>query len=79
MTYKANDCVDLSQTYESQLAEPPDYSRDVTTLVTDYLTALRKQVLRSLEQKFSKAAISTYRLDWVITVPAVCTSFQSLD
>jgi molecular chaperone DnaK (HSP70) len=71
MHYKAEDCVDLSQTYQSELAEPPDYSRDVTTLVTDYLSALRKQVMRELERKFTAAALKSYRIDWVITTPAV--------
>lgn len=71
MHYKADDCVDLSQTYESHLAEPPDYSRDATTLVTDYLTALRKQVMKELERKFTAAALKSYRVEWVITTPAV--------
>ena len=71
MTYKADDCVDLTQSYTNHLAEPPDYKRKPTDLVADYLTALRKQVIKSLEQKFTAAALRTYRIEWVITTPAV--------
>lgn len=71
MVYKANDCVDLSQSYASELAEPPDYSRNTQTLVTDYLTALRKQVMKTLAEKFGNAAMKTANIEWVITTPAV--------
>lgn len=71
MVYKANDCVDLSQSYASELAEPPDYSRSAQTLVTDYLTALRKQVMKALAEKFGNAAMKTANIEWVITTPAV--------
>jgi hypothetical protein len=71
MTYKAEDCVDLTKTYASELAEPPDYSRDATTLVSDYLTALRKQTLSCLRQKYGQHPINQAQIDWVITTPAV--------
>lgn len=71
MTYKADECVDLSKAYSNELAEPPDYSRDATTLVSDFLTALRKQALSALKSKYGEAALSQARIDWVITTPAV--------
>src|SRR5205809_5508127 len=71
MTYKAEECVDLSKSYANELADPPDYSRDATTLVSDYLTALRKQALLALKLKYGEAALNQARIDWVITTPAV--------
>jgi molecular chaperone DnaK (HSP70) len=71
MIYKANTCVDMGETYENELAEPPDYSRSATKLCTDYLTALRKQTERTLEDAYGAQALKTRRIDWVITVPAI--------
>jgi hypothetical protein len=71
MTYKAEECVDLSKSCVSELAEPPDYSRDAITLVSDYLTALRKQALLALKSKYGEATLSRAPIDWVITTPAV--------
>jgi molecular chaperone DnaK (HSP70) len=70
MVYKAEDCVDMAQIHENELAEPPDYSRSATKLCTDYLTSLRKQTQRTLEDKYG-TALKTMRINWVITVPAV--------
>lgn len=71
MTYRADDCVDFSTTYVNRLAEPPPYSKDATTLVTDYLTALRKNVEKTLMKKLGKEALNRTHVTWVITTPAV--------
>jgi molecular chaperone DnaK (HSP70) len=71
MVYKAEDCVDLAQSYENDLADPPDYSRSATKLCTDFLTALRKQASLTLEDKYGTSALKTMRINWIITVPAV--------
>jgi molecular chaperone DnaK (HSP70) len=82
MTYKADDCIDFSTTYVNQLAEPPPYSKDTTTLVTDYLTALRKNVEKTLMRKLGKEALTRTRITWVITTPAVWSKkaqYQTLE
>ena len=71
MVYKASDCVDFEQKYSNELADPPDYSRSVTKLVTDYLTALRKQAQKTLDDKYGASALKTMGINWVITVPAI--------
>src|SRR5215471_17742895 len=71
MTYKPADCVDLSQSYSSELAEPPDYSRSAATLVADYLTALKKQAMKTVERSYGSSALKQVRINWVITTPAV--------
>jgi molecular chaperone DnaK (HSP70) len=71
MIYKAESCVDMTDTYENELADPPDYSRTATKLCTDYLAALRKQAQKTLEATYGAYALKTKRIDWVITVPAV--------
>jgi molecular chaperone DnaK (HSP70) len=71
MLYKAETCVDMTETYENELADPPDYSRSATKLCTDYLTALRKQTQKAMEETYGALALRTRRIDWVITVPAV--------
>lgn len=71
MIYKANDCVDLSQSYANKLAEPPDYSRSTQTLVTDYLTCLRKQAMTALTSSYDSHSLKMSLIDWVITTPAV--------
>ena len=40
-------------------------------MCTDYLTALRKQAQKTLEEKYGNSALKTMRTNWVITVPAV--------
>jgi hypothetical protein len=71
MTYKAEGTVDMSRSYANELAEPPDYSREATTLVTDYLTALRKRTMVVLKERYGDHIINQARIDWVITTPAV--------
>lgn len=71
MVYKANDSVDLSQSYRSELAEPPDYSRTPQTLSTDFLTCLRKQIMEALEASYDRHTVKRAMIDWVITTPAV--------
>ncbi|KAF2665782.1 actin-like ATPase domain-containing protein [Microthyrium microscopicum] len=71
MIYKAENCVDMTQSYEHDLADPPDYSRSATKMCTDYLTALRKQTQKALEKSYGASALRTRQIDWVITVPAV--------
>ncbi|KAI9770665.1 MAG: hypothetical protein M1839_003086, partial [Geoglossum umbratile] len=69
MTYVADDCVDFGKLYSNELADPPDYNRDAMTLVTDYLTALRKHVEKEIPKQIG--TLSGIRTQWVITTPAI--------
>jgi molecular chaperone DnaK (HSP70) len=71
MLYKAENCIDMAESYENALADPPDYSRSATKLCTDYFTVLRKQAQKAMEEAYTASALRTRRIDWVITVPAV--------
>jgi molecular chaperone DnaK (HSP70) len=71
MAYISPDTVDFERRYPSLLAEPRDSRRSAIQLCTDYLKELRKQIWKSLENSISAAALKTFRVDWVITVPAI--------
>jgi hypothetical protein len=71
MAYTSQNTVDFGRLYPNLLAEPPDYSRPAKKLCTDYMRELRKQVWKSLETKVGTVVLTTFRVDWVITVPAI--------
>ena len=62
MAYVNEDTIDFARQYPNMLADPPHYSRSATKLCTDYLTELRKQVIKSLESKVTAAALRTFRM-----------------
>ncbi|OCK79114.1 actin-like ATPase domain-containing protein [Lepidopterella palustris CBS 459.81] len=79
MVYKAQDSVDLTQSYASELAELPDAKRTPQTLVTDYLTCLKKQAMKSLAGSYDSNALNRSIIEWVITTPAVWSQKAKLE
>ena len=54
-----------------RLAAPPGYNLRVEKMVTDYLSALRKQVEQVLHHKIPQSALKSTPISYCMTVPAV--------
>ena len=61
----------LVRDYPDPTAAPPGYNLATETLVTDYLTALRKHAEQILHHKIPQNALQSTQIEYVITVPAV--------
>ncbi|MCJ1230796.1 hypothetical protein MMC12_007470 [Toensbergia leucococca] len=61
----------LATLFPDPLASPPAYDLSSETLVTDYLTALRRHAEQILRYKLPQGAFQSTPLEFVITVPAV--------
>jgi molecular chaperone DnaK (HSP70) len=71
MQHKASTSVDLSAKYPNKLEEAPHYEKKARDLAIDYLTSVRKHVIKELRKKYGRTALDTLEVEWIITVPAV--------
>jgi hypothetical protein len=75
MKYKAENSVDMSISYptKQEQASKEDYEQKSKQHTVDFLTAVRKHVLKDLEASYSMRS-SRIGIDWMITVPAIWSS-----
>lgn len=73
MTLKASTSVDLSQKYPSKVEEAPHYEKKSRDLAIDYLTSVRKHVIKKLGHRYGSTALNNLKIEWIMTVPAVWT------
>jgi hypothetical protein len=71
MQHKASTSVDLSAKYPNKLEEAPHYEKKARDLAIDYLTSVRKHVIKKLREKYGRTAFDALKVEWIITVPAV--------
>lgn len=61
----------LAKKYPNNQALSPAYDKDGEALCTEYLTKLREQGIKVLDNQIGKAARECTPIAWIITVPAV--------
>jgi len=71
MIYKASTSIDLSKDYPSKYEEKQNYEKKAKDLTIDYLTSVRKHVIKTLSENYGAAAFKALDVSWVMTVPAL--------
>jgi len=71
LKYAASSTVDMSRKYPSTLEEAPHYNKKAKDIAIDFLTSVRKHVIKELAVRYTETTLNTLRQEWIITVPAI--------